>query len=113
MIKAFCNFVKITATVIVVTVLLSAVAIKTISQLSTENYALRRQAEDAAQQSQTMACDLHIALLPFLGIDYLTYDFPMEIPATGAYAGSYQSGDTLPILQFEECFFLSLYVTAQ
>ena len=108
MIKAFCNFVKISATVLIVTVLLSAIALKSISQLSMDNYALRRQAEGISA-SQTTACDLHIALFPFLGIEYLTYHFPMEIPS----AGSYQSGETLPILQFEDCFFLSLYVTAQ
>ena len=100
MIKAFCNFVKISATVIIVTVLLSAIALKSISQLSMDNYALRRQAEP---DPNTTACGLHIALFPSLGIEYLTYDFPMEIPA----------GDTIPTLHFQDCFFLSLTVTAQ
>lgn len=99
MIKAFCNFVKISATVLIMTVLLSSIALKYISDLSMENYNLRRQAEGT---SQTTACQLHISVLPIFGIHWLTYDFPMEIPA----------GEELPIIQFEDCFFLSLSVTA-
>ncbi len=106
MIKAFCNFVKISATVIIVTVLLSAIALKNISDLSVENYDLHRQMEGT---SQTTACLLHISVLPIFGIHWLTYDFPMEIPA----ADTYQAGEKLPILRFEDCFFLSLYVTAK
>jgi hypothetical protein len=78
MIKAFCNFVKISATVLIMTVLLSSIALKYISDLSMENYNLRRQAEGT---SQTTACQLHISVLPILGIDWLTYDFPMDPPA--------------------------------
>jgi hypothetical protein len=44
-----------------------------------------------------------VSVLPIFGIHWLTYDFPMEIPA----------GEELPIIQFEDCFFLSLSVTAQ
>ncbi len=106
MIKAFCNFVKISTTILIVTVLLSAIALKNISDLSVENYDLRRQVDGT---SQTTACQLHISLLPILGIHWLTYDFPMEIPT----ADTYQTGEKLPIIQFEDCFFLSLSVTAQ
>lgn len=100
MIKAFCNFVKISATVLIMTVLLSSIALKYISDLSMENYNLRRQAEGT---SQTTACQLHISVLPIFGIHWLTYDFPMETPTTG---------EELPIIHFEDCFFLSLSVTA-
>ncbi len=106
MIKAFCNFVKISATVLIMTVLLSSIALKYISDLSMENYNLRRQAEGT---SQTTACQLHISVLPIFGIHWLTYDFPMEIPA----AADYTSGEKLPLIHFEDCFFLSLSVTAQ
>ena len=106
MIKAFCNFVKISATVLIMTLLLSAIALKYISQLSVDNYNLRRQVEGP---SQTTACQLHVSLLPIFGIHWLTYDFPMEIPTTDTY----QTGENLPFIQFEDCFFLSLSVTAQ
>jgi hypothetical protein len=99
MIKAFCNFVKISVTVLVMTVLLSAISLKYICRLSVDNYDLRRQVEGS---SQTTACQLHVSVLPIFGIHWLTYDFPMEIPA----------GEELPIIQFEDCFFLSLSVTA-
>ena len=99
MIRSFCNFVKISATVIVVTVLLSGIALRYISDLSMENFDLRRQTEGT---SQTTACRLHICVLPMFGIHWLTYDFPMET-----------SGETLPTIHFPDCFFLSLSVTAQ
>jgi hypothetical protein len=112
MFKAIGSFLQTVVITIVVTVLLSAIAIESISQLSAENFELRRQ-ETGTENAQTMACDLHIELLPFFGIDLLSYEIPMEIPATEGYAGAYKSGDRLPIMQFEDCFFLSLYVTAK
>ena len=100
MIKAFCNFVKISVTVLVMTVVLSAISLKYICRLSVDNYDLRRQVEGS---SQTTACQLHVSVLPIFGIHWLTYDFPMETPTTG---------EELPIIHFEDCFFLSLSVTA-
>ena len=113
--KAITAFVKFVIIAVVVTVIIGGIAIRAISDLAAENFALREQIvelENQAQQSQTMTCDLHVELLPSWEIGFLCYQIPMEFPTTWDYYNSYSSGEIIPMLKFQDNYFISIYVTA-
>ena len=110
------TFLKFVVVTILITAIISSIAIKSISELAAENHELRQQItrlENSAKEPQMMDCTLHVELLPGWNIEFLTYQIPMEFPTTWDYCQEHSRGDLLPILQFEECFFLALYVTVK
>ena len=113
--KALTGFVKFVLITVIITVIIGSIAVKAISDLAAENFALREQIvelENQAQQSQTMTCNLHVELLPSWEIGFLCYQIPMEFPTTWDYYNSYSSGEIIPMLEFQDNYFISIYVTA-
>lgn len=107
---------KFVLTAIIVTVIVGSIAVRSIASLANENYELRQQItqlQESAKEPQTMDCNLHIRLLPSWDIKFLTYKIRMEFPTTRDFYETYTSGDLIPILQFEDNYFLSVYITAQ
>ena len=113
--KAITAFAKFVIIAVVVTVIIGGIAVRAISDLAAENFALREQIvelENQAQQAQTMTCDLHVELLPSWEIGFLCYQIPMEFPTTWDYYNAYSSGEVIPMLKFQDNYFISIYVTA-
>lgn len=114
--RFICSFFKFVIVTILITVIISSIAVKSISALAAENHELRQQIivlENSVKEPQAMDSTLHVELLPSWNIDFLKYQVPMEFPTTWDYCQEYSSGDLLPILHFEECFFLDLYVSVK
>ena len=108
------SFLKLMVVTVLITAIISCIAVKSISELAAENHELRQQIvrlENSAKEPQMMECTLHVELLPSWNIEFLTYQISIEFPTTWDYSQAHTSGDLLPILHFEECFFLNLYVT--
>ena len=111
-IKAFTKFVIFT---IILTVIISSIAVKAISALTAENVALREQLAEMEEQvlkPHTMSCNLHIDLLPSWNIDFLCHNFPMTFQTTWDYCSAYAEGEIVPMLEFEGNYFIEIYVTA-
>lgn len=114
--KFLFSTVKFITVAILITVIIGGIAIKTISDLACEYFELREQItelENRVQEEKLMTCSLHVSLLPSWNIKFLTYKIPMQFPTTWEYFNSYRTGEVVPILQFEDSYFLSLYVTAE
>ena len=107
---------KFIVVAILVTVIIGGIAVHSISSLANENYELRQQIaqlEASIKEPQTMACNLHVELLPSWDINFLTYTIRMDFPTTWDFCEAYDSGDLIPIIQFEDNYFLSIYITAR
>lgn len=113
--KAVTAFAKFVIVTVILTVIIGGIAIKTISGLASENFALREKVaelENRVQESCTMTCSLHIDLLPSWNVAFLCYDFPMNFSTTWDYCNSYADGEVIPMLDFEGNYFIDIYVTA-
>lgn len=113
--KAITAFIKFVIFTIILTVIISSIAIKAISALTAENVALQKQLEEMENQvlkPHTMSCNLHIDLLPSWDIDFLCYDFPMNFQTTWDYCSAYAEGEIIPMLEFEGNYFVDIYITA-
>ena len=113
--KALTGFVKFVLITVIITVIISSIAVKAISDLAAENLALQEQVavlEQRTQESHTMNCNLHVKLLPSWDIDFLSYDIPMEFPTTWDFCNAYATGEVVPMLNFDGNYFISIYITA-